>query len=67
MYECWFDLVLFDIEMLGMNGFDVCSFMKMDMVLWMILVVIMIGWLVVGILGWVWVVGVVDFFLKFFE
>jgi CheY-like chemotaxis protein len=61
------DLVLLDIEMPGMNGFDVCSLMKTDTALRMIPVVIMTGRPIAGIPGRARAVGAVDLLSKPFE
>ena len=61
------DLVMLDIEMPGMNGFDVCSLMKTDTALQAIPVVIMTGRPVAGIPVRARAVGAVDLVAKPFE
>lgn len=61
------DLVLLDIEMPGMNGFDVCSLMKTDTVLSAVPVVIMTGRPVDGVPARAQAVGAVDLLSKPFE
>lgn len=61
------DLVLLDIEMPGMNGFDVCSLMKTDTTLASVPVVIMTGRPIVGVPARVQAVGAVDLLAKPFE
>jgi CheY-like chemotaxis protein len=61
------DLVLLDIEMPGMNGFDVCSLMKTDTALSSVPVIIMTGRPLAGIPAQVQAVGAVDLLTKPFE
>jgi CheY-like chemotaxis protein len=61
------DLVLLDIEMPGMNGFDVCSLIKTDTALSSVPVVIMTGRPVAGVPARVQAVGAVDLLAKPFE
>jgi CheY-like chemotaxis protein len=61
------DLVLLDIEMPGMNGFDVCSLMKTDTALSSVPVVIMTGRPIAGIPARARAVGAVDLLSKPFE
>jgi CheY-like chemotaxis protein len=61
------DLVLLDIEMPGMNGFDVCSLMKTDTAVSSVPVIIMTGRAIAGIPAQVQAVGAVDLLMKPFE
>ena len=61
------DLVLLDIEMPGMNGFDVCSLMQGDTNLRRVPVVIMTGRPVAGVPARAAAVGAVDLIPKPFE
>jgi CheY-like chemotaxis protein len=61
------DLVLLDIEMPGMNGFDVCSLIKTDTRLSRVPVIIMTGRPIVGVPARVQAVGAVDLLTKPFE
>jgi CheY-like chemotaxis protein len=61
------DLVLLDIEMPGMNGFDVCSVFKTDTALREVPVVIMTGRAIVGIPARVDAVGALGLLPKPFE
>jgi len=61
------DLVLLDIEMPGMNGFDVCSLMKTDTALSSVPVIIMTGRPLAGVPAQVQAVGAVDLLTKPFE
>lgn len=61
------DLVLLDIEMPGMNGFDVCSLLKGDTNLRCVPVVIMTGRPVAGVPARAAAVGAVDLIPKPFE
>ena len=60
-------LVLLDIEMPGMNGFDVCSLIKTDTALCSIPVIIMTGRPLAGIPARVQAVGAVDLISKPFD
>jgi CheY-like chemotaxis protein len=61
------DLVMLDIEMPGMNGFDVCSLMKTDQALRDVRVVIMTGRPLAGMPARAQAVGAVDLLSKPFE
>jgi CheY-like chemotaxis protein len=61
------DLVMLDIEMPGMNGFDVCSLMKTDATLRDVPVIIMTGRPLVGVPARAQAVGAVDLLAKPFE
>jgi CheY-like chemotaxis protein len=61
------DLVLLDIEMPGMNGFDVCSHLKTDTLLKDVPVFIMTGRPVAGVPALALAVGAVDLLTKPFE
>jgi CheY-like chemotaxis protein len=61
------DLVLLDIEMPGMNGFDVCSLMKTDTNLRDVPVIIMTGRPLAGVPARAQAVGAVDLLSKPFE
>ncbi len=61
------DLVLLDIEMPGMNGFDVCSLIKTDTALASVPVVIMTGRPIAGVPARAQAVGAVDLLTKPFE
>ncbi|ATC63465.1 two-component system response regulator [Nibricoccus aquaticus] len=61
------DLVLLDIEMPGMNGFDVCSLIKTDTALASVPVVIMTGRPIAGVPARAQAVGAVDLLAKPFE
>ncbi|MGC4074679.1 MAG: response regulator [Nibricoccus sp.] len=61
------DLVLLDIEMPGMNGFDVCSLIKTDTALRSVPVVIMTGRPTAGIPARVQAVGAMDLITKPFD
>jgi len=61
------DLVLLDIEMPGMNGFDVCSLLQGDTNLRGVPVVIMTGRPVAGVPARAAAVGAVDLIPKPFE
>ena len=61
------DLVLLDIEMPGMNGFDVCGLLRADPVLRAIPVMMMTGRPIIGVLEKVQAVGAVEFIPKPFD
>ena len=61
------DLVLLDIEMPGMNGFDVCSLIKTDTTLHDVPVIIMTGRPVAGVPARVQAVGAADLLAKPFQ
>jgi CheY-like chemotaxis protein len=61
------DVVLLDIEMPGMNGFDVCSLMKTDPALSTVPVIVMTGRPVAGVPAQVQAVGAVALLTKPFE
>jgi CheY-like chemotaxis protein len=61
------DLVLLDIEMPGMNGFDVCSLIKTDTSLRDVAVIIMTGRPLAGIPARAQSVGAVTMIAKPFE
>jgi len=61
------DLVLLDIEMPGMNGFDACSLMKTDTLLSSVPVIIMTGRPIAGVPARAQAVGAVDFLAKPFD
>ncbi len=60
-------LVMLDVEMPGMNGFDVCSLLKTDAVLRAVPVVIMTGRALDGVSARARTAGAVDWMAKPFE
>lgn len=61
------DLVLLDIEMAGMNGFDVCGLMRADPVLRTIPVMMMTGRPITSVLEKVQAVGALELISKPFD